>query len=53
MRVPSAVRGISWVKVAGIGNVLRHEYERTAPDILSDGIPTTRHTGEGRYPWQR
>lgn len=25
---------IPWPKVAGIGNVLRHEYERIAPDIL-------------------
>jgi uncharacterized protein with HEPN domain len=25
---------IPWVKVAGIGNVLRHDYERVAPDIL-------------------
>jgi uncharacterized protein with HEPN domain len=25
---------IPWVKVAGIGNVLRHNYERVAPDIL-------------------
>ena len=25
---------IPWRKVAGIGNVLRHEYERTAPDVL-------------------
>ena len=26
--------GIPWVKVASIGNVLRHAYDRTAPDIL-------------------
>jgi uncharacterized protein with HEPN domain len=26
--------GIPWAKVAGIGNVLRHEYNRAAPDIL-------------------
>jgi uncharacterized protein with HEPN domain len=26
--------GIPWRKVAGIGNVLRHEYTRVAPDIL-------------------
>ena len=26
--------GIPWSKVAGIGNILRHEYERIAPDIL-------------------
>jgi uncharacterized protein with HEPN domain len=25
---------IPWRKVAGIGNILRHEYERIAPDIL-------------------
>ena len=25
---------IPWVKVAGIGNVLRHNYEHVAPDIL-------------------
>jgi uncharacterized protein with HEPN domain len=25
---------IPWVKVAGIGNVLRHHYEHVAPDIL-------------------
>jgi uncharacterized protein with HEPN domain len=25
---------IPWRKVAGVGNVLRHEYERTAPELL-------------------
>jgi uncharacterized protein with HEPN domain len=34
---------IPWPKVAGIGNVLRHEYEQVAPDILwhvvSDNLP--------------
>jgi uncharacterized protein with HEPN domain len=25
---------IPWRKVAGIGNVLRHEYEHTAPEVL-------------------
>jgi uncharacterized protein with HEPN domain len=25
---------IPWRKVASVGNVLRHEYERTAPDVL-------------------
>lgn len=25
---------IPWRKVAGVGNVLRHEYERTAPEVL-------------------
>jgi len=26
--------GIPWRKIAGIGNVLRHDYERVAPEIL-------------------
>ena len=26
--------GISWSKVAGIGNILRHDYERIAHDVL-------------------
>jgi uncharacterized protein with HEPN domain len=26
--------GIPWRKVAGIGNVIRHDYERVAPDVL-------------------
>ncbi len=26
--------GVPWRKVAGIGNVLRHEYERVAHDVL-------------------
>ena len=34
---------IPWRKVAGIGNVLRHEYERVAPDIIwhvvNDDLP--------------
>jgi uncharacterized protein with HEPN domain len=25
---------IPWTKVAGIGNVLRHDYERIAPDVI-------------------
>jgi uncharacterized protein with HEPN domain len=25
---------IPWAKVAGIGNVLRHDYENVAPDVL-------------------
>ncbi|HTV33212.1 MAG TPA: HepT-like ribonuclease domain-containing protein [Methylocella sp.] len=25
---------IPWSKVAGIGNILRHEYQRTAADVL-------------------
>jgi uncharacterized protein with HEPN domain len=36
--IPEAVKAthpeIPWVKVAGIGNVLRHAYDRIAPDIL-------------------
>ncbi len=35
---------IPWRKVAGVGNVLRHEYERTAPEVLwsvvHDDLPT-------------
>jgi uncharacterized protein with HEPN domain len=35
---------IPWPKVAGIGNILRHEYERIAPDILwklvQDDLPS-------------
>lgn len=26
--------GIPWRKVAGIGNILRHDYERVAPDLI-------------------
>jgi uncharacterized protein with HEPN domain len=26
--------GIPWRKVAGIGNVMRHDYQRVAPDVL-------------------
>jgi uncharacterized protein with HEPN domain len=37
-RLPDALKarhpGIPWSKVAGIGNVLRHEYERIAYDVL-------------------
>jgi uncharacterized protein with HEPN domain len=25
---------IPWPKIAGIGNVMRHDYERVAPDVL-------------------
>lgn len=36
--------GIPWRKVAGIGNVIRHNYERVAPDALwklvRDDLPT-------------
>jgi len=35
---------IPWPKVAGIGNVLRHDYEHVAHDVLwrvvHDGLPT-------------
>jgi len=35
---------IPWRKVAGVGNVLRHEYERIAPEVLwsvaHDDLPT-------------
>ncbi|MHB8528103.1 MAG: HepT-like ribonuclease domain-containing protein [Caulobacteraceae bacterium] len=37
-RLPDAMKsrhpGIPWPKVAGIGNILRHEYERVAADVL-------------------
>ncbi len=36
--IPDSIKArhpaIPWHKVAGIGNVLRHDYERLAPDIL-------------------
>jgi uncharacterized protein with HEPN domain len=36
--------GIPWRKVAGIGNIIRHDYERVAPDVLwkliQDDLPT-------------
>jgi len=37
-RLPADIKArnphIPWQKVAGIGNILRHEYERVAPAIL-------------------
>lgn len=33
-RVRARHPNIPWPKVAGIGNILRHEYERVAADIL-------------------
>lgn len=37
-RLPNELKtrhpGIPWPRVAGIGNVLRHEYERTEPALL-------------------
>ena len=32
---------IEWAKIAGIGNVLRHEYERVDPETMWD-IPTVK-----------
>lgn len=36
--------GIPWRKVAGVGNIIRHDYERVAPDVLwkliQDDLPT-------------
>jgi uncharacterized protein with HEPN domain len=34
--VKSAHRGVPWRKVAGLGNVLRHDYPETNPAILWD-----------------
>jgi uncharacterized protein with HEPN domain len=40
--VPEDLKGrypsIPWRKIAGVGNVLRHEYDRVAPKILWDAI---------------
>jgi uncharacterized protein with HEPN domain len=37
-RIPDEIKKrrpeIQWAKVAGIGNVLRHDYDRAAPDVL-------------------
>ena len=37
-RLPDAMKArhpdIPWPKVAGIGNILRHDYEHVAPDII-------------------
>ncbi|MCM0020958.1 MAG: DUF86 domain-containing protein [Tagaea sp.] len=37
-RVPEPVRarhpGIPWSRIAGIGNILRHEYRSVSPDIV-------------------
>ena len=46
-RLPDAMKArhphIPWPKVAGIGNILRHDYERVAPDIVwrvvQDALP--------------
>ena len=39
---------IPWPKVAGIGNILRHGYERIAPDVLwrlaRDDLPPLERT---------
>jgi uncharacterized protein with HEPN domain len=47
-RLPDEIKkrrpAIPWAKVAGIGNVLRHDYDRAAPDLLwklaRDDLPT-------------
>ena len=37
-RLPAELKArhpeIPWRQVAGVGNILRHEYERTAPDVI-------------------
>jgi len=37
-RLPESLKArhphIPWQKVAGLGNVLRHDYERVAPDLI-------------------
>jgi uncharacterized protein with HEPN domain len=44
-------RGIPWRKVAGIGNVIRHDYQRVAPDVLwklvYDDLPTLEKVCRG------
>ena len=40
---------IAWRKVAGIGNVLRHGYEQTAPDILWKFVQVDLALLEGVY----
>jgi uncharacterized protein with HEPN domain len=44
--------GIPWRKVAGIGKVIRHDYERVAPDVLwklvRDDLPTLEKKCAGR-----
>ena len=40
---------IAWRKVGGIGNVLRHGYEQTAPDILWKLVQVDLALLEGVY----
>jgi uncharacterized protein with HEPN domain len=45
-------RDIPWRKVAGIGNVIRHDYERVARDVLwklvRDDLPALEKSMPGR-----
>lgn len=45
-------RDIPWRKVAGIGNVIRHDYERVAPDVLwklvRDDLPALEKSMPGQ-----
>src|SRR4029077_2943415 len=49
-RLPDALKArhasIPWPKVAGIGNVLRHDYERVAHDVLWHVVR------DARPPWE-
>jgi uncharacterized protein with HEPN domain len=50
-RLPDVLKArypqIPWPKVAGIGNILRHEYQRVAADVLwklaRDDLPVLAH----------
>ena len=48
---------IPWSKVAGIGNVLRHAYDRVAPDVLwklaKDDLPALEKAFSGKVMPQR
>src|SRR5258706_7913187 len=54
-RLPEAMKArhpiIPWSKVAGVGNVLRHDYEHVAYDVLCrvvhDDLPTLARVGRG------
>jgi uncharacterized protein with HEPN domain len=41
-RIPGAMKadfpGIPWKAIAGVGNVLRHDYEEVAPKVLWDVV---------------
>jgi uncharacterized protein with HEPN domain len=43
---------IPWPKVAGIGNVLRHEYERVAHDVLWHVVQDDTGEGVSHHPDQ-